>query len=98
MMRRLASETLSMRFSARRPTKNQISSPPTAIMPSANISARCTTTRKRSGSPRSRPTSTIIWLGRRETSAIALCRVSVAAGGVSSSLTFGARRSTMPSP
>ena len=30
MMRRLASETLSMRFSARRPTKNQISSPPSA--------------------------------------------------------------------
>ena len=73
MMRRLASDTLSMRLSARRPTKYQISRPPSAIMPSANIRARLTTARKRSGSPRSRPTSTIIWLGRRDTSAIAAC-------------------------
>ncbi len=80
-----------MRFNARRPTKYQISSPPIAMMLSAKISARCTTARKRSGSPRSRPTSTIIWLGRREMSAIAACLVSVVVGGASSSLTFGAR-------
>ena len=35
-------------------------------MPSANISARRTTARNRSGSPRSRPTSMIIWLGKRQ--------------------------------